>query len=352
MPKLKERPQFRIYDSSKVQDFMTCPRKYFFNHVLGWSQEEPNSSTDTPPEKTGGLFGRRLPPSIKTSKSVDLVFGSAWHAAQETLLRMKRDQKVSRGYPTNAWVQGMASFYAVWNEHFSPGDEERFRAKRKTPSRAAELLELYVERYSQDDFKVLETEIAGTVDIDGIKIAFVIDAICEDADGQRFVLEHKTTGLSLSGFYFDQWRQKVQIGVYTAALRALYPDSIGLVVNATNVRSAKVDSMFQRTLFKRSDLQMEDLVHTLGYWIGVAEAHTDLVLEEQDQFAKDPVMFCFPKNTESCVRYGRCTYMDYCEARPNPLLDIEPPPGFIYHLWDPITERREMHQLDLTYKRP
>jgi len=48
-----------IIDSSKLSTFMECPRKYFYEYVLGWRPSMPN---------------------------VHLTFGTAWHAAVERLL--------------------------------------------------------------------------------------------------------------------------------------------------------------------------------------------------------------------------------------------------------------------------
>jgi len=45
---------WEIQDSSKVQDAMTCMRRYFYNYILGWQSDAPNNH---------------------------LVFGSAWHDA-------------------------------------------------------------------------------------------------------------------------------------------------------------------------------------------------------------------------------------------------------------------------------
>ncbi len=54
MSKILQQPTFTIVDSSKLQDYMMCPRYYFYRYVLGWVPEEPNH---------------------------DLIFGEAWHVS-------------------------------------------------------------------------------------------------------------------------------------------------------------------------------------------------------------------------------------------------------------------------------
>ena len=55
----KNLPTWKITDPTKLNCFLSCPRMYFFEYILGWRPETPNNH---------------------------LVFGTAWHAAQEYLL--------------------------------------------------------------------------------------------------------------------------------------------------------------------------------------------------------------------------------------------------------------------------
>ena len=51
-----EDPTWHIRDSSKLTDYMACPRMYFFSHILGWKLDMP---------------------------AHDLHFGTCWHEARE-----------------------------------------------------------------------------------------------------------------------------------------------------------------------------------------------------------------------------------------------------------------------------
>ena len=90
---LKRVPEWDILDSSKIQSYMRCPRKYFFNHILGWSLEE---------EEQGALeissSGLLAAPKSEIRKSEHLVFGTAWHHSMEHLLRENRKAGMPKGY--------------------------------------------------------------------------------------------------------------------------------------------------------------------------------------------------------------------------------------------------------------
>jgi len=53
---ITEHPSWTIIDSSKIDDYLRCPRRFFFSHVLGWRLDVPIH---------------------------DLYFGECWHMARE-----------------------------------------------------------------------------------------------------------------------------------------------------------------------------------------------------------------------------------------------------------------------------
>ena len=87
---VKAVPQFDIHDSTKINCFQTCPRKYFYKYVLGWSHEDAN---------------------------IHLVFGSAWHKAMEVFYEALRDGKIQ-----NIEVPQLmaAIFYERFSEELDP----------------------------------------------------------------------------------------------------------------------------------------------------------------------------------------------------------------------------------------
>jgi len=62
---ITEHLEWNIRDSSKLTDFDSCARQYFYRHILGWVPEFPNH---------------------------DLHFGECWHRAREYQLLNGYDQ--------------------------------------------------------------------------------------------------------------------------------------------------------------------------------------------------------------------------------------------------------------------
>jgi hypothetical protein len=86
-------PTWTRIDSSKLQDYLMCPRYYFYSHILGWKGEEPNH---------------------------DLVFGQAWHAAMQYL--------AIHGYSDEDVTEAFDKFLDVYRPYFSVETDELYRA--------------------------------------------------------------------------------------------------------------------------------------------------------------------------------------------------------------------------------
>ena len=101
-----------IIDSSKLSDnFITCPRMFFYKDVLGWKSTAPNNH---------------------------LIFGSAWHVGQEHLLL--------KGY--DAVDEAIMLFMASYREELGPDTDGMFAPK--TPANDDAAFRDYVGNYAND----------------------------------------------------------------------------------------------------------------------------------------------------------------------------------------------------------
>jgi len=314
---IPEHDTWRVLDASKIQEFMRCPRRYFYRYVLGWESSQT---------------------------SVDLVFGSAWHEAMEVLLE--------RGYSQSVVADAYLRFEAIYRSVLEP--EMDLQNAPKIPSNAMRALARYITFWANDhqDYEVLHVEVAGSVLISDRKpLFFKIDAIMkEKSTGSIFALEHKTTG-SLSPRWVNQWRQKFQLGVYTHALYCLFdPDTVtGVTVNGvqiTNPPQMKQDGTpyansrdieFKRVPVRLSRDRMAD-------WLDTAEFYFDWIQSEHENLdmssPDEPTLRAFPKCTESCGDFYGCPFIDYCTTYANPLRVADSPPmGYTVNYWDPRTKQ-------------
>ena len=299
---IQEHETWQVLDATKMQTYMRCPRKFFYSYVLGWKSELPSNA---------------------------LVFGSGWHHAMEVLLDM--------GYTAEACAKAFTVAESHIREFFSP--EWDHSNAPKNPANLFRALPQYCNTYADDDFSVEHIEVAGSVAIGENKLLhFKTDAICRDHRGV-FSLEHKTA-TRLSPSWMAQWRQKMQIGVYSHVLYCMYPEDevYGVIINGAFFsnepkRAGARDNEFRRIPCRRTLQFMEG-------WLAETEDIFDAVQRDYQKLSEsteeDSVMRCFNRNTETCTDYGQCPFLDYCTTWNNPLQHAdEPPMGMTVDHWDP-----------------
>ena len=310
-------PAWEKRDSSKLDDYITCPRKFFFSHILGWQTETHRH---------------------------DLFFGECWHIAREYML--------IHGYEDMLGAYG--AFLKRYREVLSPETDSLYTPKDPDAVLMA-LAKFAGDPNRCNDLKyneVLYTEVSGSVPVDEKRVLyFRMDSILRNKEqGYIFSWDHKTKG----GDFNRQWEEKfylgLQNGTYTHCLYCMYPEEM---------KAGKIKGVeFCGTSFKY--LKRGGSVNPQGYHIGLNRVpawkspeqmnvwlwNTIDVLDNLDRDMDrlydckeaDPVMMSFQQNPTSCTDYFGCLYHDYCMSWANPLRhSFEPPLGFISGFWDPRT---------------
>jgi hypothetical protein len=309
MNQLKEVETHHIQDSTKIQAYMNCPRKYFFEYVLGWKSEIPNKH---------------------------LIFGSAWHLAMEILLEYGYDAETLLAAYEAFLTEYRKEFSSEWDDINSP----------KNPEAVFRALPQYASRWADDNFEVLHIEVAGSVAIGVDKIIhFKTDTICHSDEGY-FSLEHKT-GTRFSSVWAAEWRQKMQVGVYTHVLFCLFPENeiYGVKINGAFLSSPpKIkkdgtpyanarDNEFHRVPIRRNLASMEAWLVEVNMWYDRIQDDFQKLSEASED---DSILEAFPRQTEACTKYGVCPFLDHCSIWHNPLQHAgAPPTGYHVEHWDP-----------------
>ncbi len=309
MSNLQELPTWQIQDASKIQAYMTCPRKYFYEHVLGWRSTLPN---------------------------VHLEAGTGIHLSLEHLY--------THGF--DSVQDAFLLFFAHYRKHFTPDMDEG--NSPKNPACVERALFQYVEVYDKDlsIFQVLHTEVAGSVAISSTRLLyFKIDTICRGPEGY-FCLEHKT-GSRYSNPWAAQWRMKFQVGVYSHVLHCMYPPTEVWGVKINGIFLAPIpklrrdgvpyagarDCEFHRIPIRRNLPSMEAWLEEALYWSSRIEDDFSRLASAKEG---DSCLGCFRRNTESCTQYGACPFLDYCSVWHNPLQHVDGKPvEFEVRPWDP-----------------
>jgi hypothetical protein len=290
-------------DSTKLNEFCSCPRQYFYKYVLHWVNETPN---------------------------INLEFGTAWHIAKEHILL--------HGYSKESQEAAMVLFESSFRQSFSPQTD--LSTAPKNPGNARVALEQYCKQFAglNSEFKVLYTEVAGSVLLrDDQMLSYKIDAILEK-EGKFYVLDHKTAK-QLSDAWMRQFQLSFQLWIYIHVLCSIYGSEYvaGAIVDGTILR--KGENAHVRIPVKHSSKSMNHVYWSIMHYMDMIKWN-NRELEECSE--SDEVMTAFPMNTTSCTKWGQCPYLDLCTAWPNPLQHCnEPPLGMIKREWNPLVEHED-----------
>lgn len=294
---------WNVQDSTKLQNFMDCPRSYFYEYVLGWRQENPN---------------------------VHLEFGKAWHYAMEHLI-------LCHGRDGEYKPQAVADAYDLFMNHYRKHFSEQMDdvTAPKNPSNALKALAGYSKEYAGEKYEPLYTEVAGTVPIGEDKVLhFRMDSIIRTADGIRS-REHKT-GSQLSRPWTDQWALKNQTRTYNHVLYCLFPEEEVWGIEINGVIFNKTKTQYIRVPCRQSKAMMRVWFWNVNHWFNLIKWEFERLAECKET---DDVLMCFPMNTESCTKYFGCKYHDFCRVWSNPLQRLdEVPTGFKVEHWNPMDE--------------
>ncbi len=287
------------FDSTSLTALKTCPRKYQYEIVEGWT-------------------GR--------SVSVHLAFGIAVHEGKE---RYDRARAEGRGYDEAVEEVIERALMDTWNPELQrpvpwclSGDPNK---NRLTLIRT---LVWYFEEYRED---ALET----IVFADGkpaVELSFSFDTnfwtqggnthygdkgaakmperfvLCGHIDrlgelnGAPHVADVKTTKHTISESFFASFTPNTQFSMYPLAARVFYSLPVrGIVVDGIQV--AVTFSRFERRVLPRSDESLSDFLRDCGQWFKVAESYARAGH--------------WPMNETSCGNYGGCPFRIVCSHPPS-----------------------------------
>lgn len=291
-------PTFSTLDSTKIMDYSTCPRKYFFLHLLGLRSASPNHH---------------------------LVFGSAWHEAREFATK--------NNYDPSTLQEAFEVFLTEYRKDFDPATDDDFR--QKNPGQAMQALtELYSrhEELGNSQDEVVATEVSGpTLTPAGHEIIYKLDCVSKNPVGQIYAQEYKTGGAKWA-WWIDEKQTRFQIRTYNAALQGLYGSDAKYVLVRGTFFTQKVQWLDVPVYF--TPLEMENWGEEADWHISSLQADFDRLVDDSIQ---NKTMKSFQKRTSSCVSYNRmCPFYSVCFSSINPIKLAEfLPSGMKREFWDP-----------------
>jgi len=309
------------WDSTKLNTYDECPRKVFYEYLLGWKPAQQDNH---------------------------LYFGDCYHQAMAHLLE--------NGFEDRVVEEAQNLFEQKYRLEFTSESDEIYYPKDVFNAQRA--IATYPVEYPRDleDNELLYTEISGSAPIDADRrLHFRMDAIMRNREKDFFfVQEHKTKGGDFNFVWDTEWELAFQIGTYTHALYCLYPIDRVKGTQVNGIAFIKAQKTAGRVAFRR--VSVWKTLGQMEVWLWQANDRMDRVYHDLDRLEKctedDTVLYAFPMNDRNCTKYFRiCPFHEFCLAWKNPLQHCKQPPlGFKEEWWDPTTKPAK-HTMELEWQK-
>lgn len=299
--------KWNFIDPSKMNEFQTCPRKFFYHYVLGWTSDAVNKH---------------------------FVFGTAWHLAMEYLSL--------HGYEYEAQEEAYALFLEYYRRYF--GEMSDLDQAPKNPGNAKLAIEEYCDKYRDLDRQLvtLHTEILTSVPIDdkGRMMIGRMDRISEHPSYGIIGYDFKT-GSRRSAAWEGQWKTSLQMSYYYHVLNLAFPDRkiYGMMIDGVFFYKRQQKGEATKNVPVRVPVRKTNDMHSA--FLSDLNLEVDMLEWNFDGLAKtkedDEVMTCFPRRTTSCTMYNYlCPFHAMCISWANPLKHcMNPPIGMKVEYWHP-----------------
>jgi len=277
------------WDSTSLGLLKACPRKYYLTMIEGWR---------------------------KRDESMHLTFGIAYHKGLERY-DIFRTQGSDHHEALIKVVQqclcesGDRVLDEQGVEVWQPWETGNTKKNRETLVRS---IIWYLEEYKNDAARTLvlangkpAVELSFRFDT-GIHLGqgknYILSGHMDrlvEFGGTHYVMDRKTTGSTLSGYYFDGYSPDNQMTLYTLASRIVYDMPVaGVIIDAAQV--AVGFTAFSRGITMRTELQLDEWLEGFSDWMTTAAYYAEVQR--------------WPMNEMSCNNYGACQFRGVCNKDP------------------------------------
>lgn len=307
------------WDATSLKLAEECPRKYYYQMIEGWQ----SASRSNVHLRFGSLYATALEHYYK-HRALGL---SSQEALEEVVLEAllntwDRVEKVDE-------IQGGPGIEV--EKALNGGGPWISAHAAKTRENLIRTIIWYVDQFENEATEVVmladgkpAVELSFSLEVDdGIVFCGHLDRLVTYAH-DKYVMDQKTTGSTISNNYFDGYNPDIQFSMYTFAGQSVFHIPLrGVIIDAAQI--AVGFSRFERGFTFRSASQLSEWYDEM------------LTLIETTQgYARENH---FPMNRSSCGNYGGCPFRKVCSrdpaVRPNFLAaDFVKGPS-----WDPLDRR-------------
>lgn len=306
---MNERASFQngvqfAWDATSLTAFSTCPRLYQYQILEGWEPAMPNAH---------------------------LAFGGHYASAIESYFK-----QTAKGTDHEAAVRDIvrATLCATWDT--AEGKPQDWLHNAKTRENLIRSIIWYLDEMAEDDTMAPMNLADGTP---AVELSFSLDLgqflWCGHLDrlaiycGDPYVMDQKTSGSTITNFFFEGFKPSHQMAGYTLAGQIAFNTPVkGVVIDAAQI--AVGFTRFERGFTTFTHAELEEWVETAAREIAIAQSLTSDYLDGKNM----------PMNPTSCHHYGGCRFRSVCSRSP------EVRDNFLRadfkkreRLWDPLERR-------------
>lgn len=295
------------WDSTSLGELKTCPRKYYYSIIEGWSSQNDHLTFGIHYHKALELYDHAR---ANGNSHEDALDGAVQYCLEATVIRL----------PSGAW---------------RPWTSIEPNKNRVTLLRT---VVWYLDKFAEDSAETvilangrpaveLSFRFETDLKIDGQNALLCghLDRIVRFTEG-LYIMDHKTTKYALDQRFYNTFNPDNQMSMYILAGQVVYNMPVkGVIIDGAQVLVTL--SRFARGFTYRHKGALDEWLEETKFWIKLAEGFA------QHEF--------YPKNDKSCSNYGGCPYRPICSAAPamgEKLLKAT----FQRRAWDPLAVRGDI----------
>lgn len=289
------------WDSTSLGLLKTCPRKYQYEMIEGWSTRDESIHLRFGIEYHTALQDYAIS-RAKGVKHEDAIHDTI-RALHSRVYAWECDRNSRAGkYKNRETIVGLVIDYL---DHFIDDPAETFILDNGEPAVEVSF------RFELDcgpQASLVKDLGDGKIGTDGWPTPSQPYLLCGHLDrvvnfnDALYVMDRKTSMTTLSGYYFDQWSPSNQMTLYTLAGNVVLKSPIkGVIIDAAQVLLEKPNAYARGFTYRTPD-QLDEWREDLRFWLGQAEA-----------FA---TAGHWPMNDTACGNYGGCKFREVCSKSP------------------------------------
>lgn len=296
----KKQPLLQLYlDSTSLNEFKICPRRYYYSIVMGYQPAE---------------------------QSVHLTFGILMHQAVEHYWLYRLNDKLEHQDALREVVR------EILLETWYNGKPWQSEVKTKNRFTLVRTVIWYLDKYQNDPIQ--------TVVLPGNKVAvelpFQLPVDVKTEQGEQFVLcgkldrigelnhnryvtDVKTTQRPINNQWYSHFSPDNQFSIYSIAAKVIFETEVlGILVDGIQV--VQTFSEFHRGIVERTPEQLSQWLHDLQFFL----AQLEWCATNNE----------WPLNDSNCNLWGGCPFRGPCSAQTPSIREMTLKHEYRRRVWD------------------